>query len=398
MHTVIIGDTFPPMRTSGAVMLKDLADEFIAQGDTVTVIVPSDSQTVSVVEKIDGNLQVLFVKACKTKDIGYLQRTLAEFFNPFLMWARLRRFSPFLKNSVELVVWYSPSIFWGPLVKRIKGRWNCPSYLVLRDIFPDWALDLGLLTKLNPALHFFRQVANYQYHQADAIGVQSPNNLDYLVGQNSNLKNKLEVLWNWMREDNNKDSCTIRLSETVLKDKKVLVYAGNIGVAQGVDTFLKIIQAFAKHENIGFLFVGRGSEMDQLKTRVSEAKIKSVLFYPEIPSEQINDLYAQCNAGIIVLDKRHKTHNIPGKFVSYMHSGLPVFGVVNSGNDLISIVQDHGLGYLSDASKMTNLSSAADRFIRGLICDHKIHDRCKGIAGKLFSARRAVYAIKRYQS
>lgn len=232
MNIVIIGDTFPPMRTSGAVMLKDLADEFIAQGDTVTVIIPSDSQTVSVVEKIDGNLQVLFVKAFKTKDIGYFQRTLAEFFNPFFMWARLKRFSPFLKNSVELVVWYSPSIFWGPLVKRIKEQWNCPSYLVLRDIFPDWALDLGLLSKFNPALYFFSQVANYQYQQADAIGVQSPKNLDYLVGQNAKLKTKLGVLWNWMREDQNQARCTIRLSETLLKDKKVFVYAGNIGVVR----------------------------------------------------------------------------------------------------------------------------------------------------------------------
>lgn len=394
MHIVIIGDTFPPMRTSGAVMLKDLADEFIAQGDAVTVIIPSDSQSVSVVEKINGNLQVLFVKAFKTKDIGYLQRTLAEFINPFFMWARLKRFRPFLKNSVGLVVWYSPSIFWGPLVKRIKERWNCPSYLVLRDIFPDWALDLGLLTKFNPARHFFRQVANYQYHQADAIGVQSPNNLDYLVGQNPKLKTKLDVLWNWIREDQNQARCTIRLSETLLKDKQVFVYAGNIGVAQGVNTFLKIIQAFTEHENVGFLFVGRGSEMDQLQTMVSQAKIKNVLFYPEIPSEQINDLYAQCNAGIIVLDKRHKTHNIPGKFVSYMHSGLPVFGVVNPGNDLIDIVSGGALGYIGDSPEIDSLSCAADLFINSVFKDFQINQRCRDVGRSLFDSKDAVNTIK----
>ena len=394
MHIVIIGDAFPPMRTSGAVMLRDLSSEFTAQGDTVTAIIPSNSQTKAIVEKIHGNLQIIYVKAFKTKDTSYLIRTFSEFVNPFLIWIRLRNSKLFLQNSVNLVVWYSPSIFWGPLVKRIKKRWGCQSYLILRDIFPDWASDLGLLSKHNPALYFFRLAANYQYQQADAIGVQSPNNISYLLKQYPKLKIKLGVLWNWMHVEVDQPRCSIRLSETSLSDKKVFVYAGNIGVAQGISTFLNIIEAYSKFENVGFLFVGRGSEMSELKRRVSDAKFKNVLFYPEIPPEQINDLYVQCHAGIVVLDGRHRTHNIPGKFVSYMHAGLPVFGIVNLGNDLINIVRDFGLGYVGDSSTIDSILDAANLFIYNTLVEPGIKQRCKDFGMNFFGSERAVDSIK----
>jgi len=394
MHIVIIGDAFPPMRTSGAVMLRDLSSEFIAQGDTVTAIIPSNSQTKSIVEKIHGNLQIIYVKAFKTKDTSYLIRTFSEFVNPFLIWIRLRNSKLFLQNSVNLVVWYSPSIFWGPLVKRIKKRWGCQSYLILRDIFPDWASDLGLLSKHNPALYFFRLVANYQYQQADAIGVQSPNNISYLLKQYPKLKIKLGLLWNWMHVEVDQPRCSIRLSETSLSDKKVFVYAGNIGVAQGISTFLNIIEAYSKFENVGFLFVGRGSEMAELEKKVFNAKFQNVLFSPEIPPEQINDLYAQCDAGIIVLDRRHRTYNIPGKFVSYMQAGLPVFGIVNSGNDMIEMAKEFNLGFIGDSSSMDYLSESANYFISNTLADKRIKQRCRDFGMNLFSPENATATIK----
>ena len=121
MHITIIGDTFPPMRTSGAIMLKDLADEMVAQGHMVSVIVPSDTQTQGTIDDTQGVIRVLYVKALKTKDVGYLQRVISEFLNPYLMWFRLKIYKSFFLTKVDLIIWYSPTIFWGPLVKRIKN-------------------------------------------------------------------------------------------------------------------------------------------------------------------------------------------------------------------------------------------------------------------------------------
>jgi glycosyltransferase involved in cell wall biosynthesis len=394
MHIVIIGDTFPPMKTSGAFMLKDLADEFITQGDTVSVIIPSQSQDDLSIENVQGGLNLFQVKAFKTKDVSYVRRLFGEFANPYLMWSRLNRCNSFINSTVDLVVWYSPSIFWGPLVSRIKKRWGCPSYLILRDIFPDWAIHLGLISKFNPISYLLKLISRFQYQQANVIGVQSPNNRLYLAQNYPALTPKVSVLWNWMRKQELQEKCSIRIAETRLAGKSIFVYTGNIGVAQGVEVFLRIIKAFQNYDNIGFLFVGRGHEMIQLQQKVADDSLKNILFFPEIPSDQINDLYAQCCAGIIALDGRHKTHNIPGKFVSYMHAGLPVFGLVNPGNDLIQLVNDHHLGFIGNVSDPDDLSEVANKFINLHINQLSVHKRCKELGNNLFDSKRAVREIK----
>lgn len=394
MHIVIIGDAFPPMKTSGAIMLKDLAEEFIAQGDTVSVIVPCESQNIPIVENFYAGLKLFQVKAFKTKDVAYFERLLAELVNPYLMWVRLKDYKPFSKDSVDLVIWYSPSIFWGPLVKRIKNSWKCPSYLILRDIFPDWAIHLGVISKLNPISFLLKSISNFQFKQASVIGVQSPNNRIYLINNYPSTTDKVKVLWNWARSQVQQEKCSIRVSETSLAGKIVFVYTGNIGVAQGVEIFLKIIKAFEGNGKVGFLFVGRGSGLHELRGKVSDGQYRNVLFYPEIPSIQIENLYSQCHVGILALDTRHQTHNIPGKFVSYMRAGLPVFGLVNPGNDLIEMTKTSKLGFIGDVSNFADLSKAANSFITQELADENIRHRCKELGRNLFDSKKAVIEIK----
>lgn len=394
MHIVIIGDTFPPMKTSGAVMLNDLANELIAQGDTVSVIIPNESQDESIVKNVQKGLNLFQIKAFKTKDVSYVQRLVGEFANPYFMWSRLKNCDAFINGSVDLVIWYSPSIFWGPLVSQVKKRWRCPSYLILRDIFPDWAIHLGLISKFNPITYLLKLVAGFQYRQADVIGVQSPNNQHYLVKNYPAITPKVRVLWNWIQKQELQEACSIRVAETPLAGKSIFVYTGNIGVAQGVEVFLRIIKAFQGSDNIGFLFVGRGLEMIQLQKKVADERFKNVLFFPEIPSEQINDLYSQCHVGILALDARHKTHNIPGKFVSYMHAGLPVFGLVNPGNDLIEMASTFNVGFIGDASSRESLSKVANSFMENDLADANIRQRCQDLSWNLFNSKNAADQIK----
>jgi glycosyltransferase involved in cell wall biosynthesis len=385
MHIVIIGDTYPPMKTSGAVMLKDLADAFKAQSHAVTVIVPSSSQKKPVHQEVLDGINILNVKAFKTKDVSNIQRAMAEFINPFMMWSKLKYHPLFVSSKFDLIVWYSPTIFWGTLVRRIKKNWNCKSYLILRDIFPDWAVDLKVIGRVNPAYYFFKLIARYQYEQADIIGLQSPNSKLYFVSKYRQLSNKARVLWNWV--DINKienDKCTIKIAKTKLAGKKIFVYAGNVGLAQGINTFLGLIAKFNSREDIGFLFVGRGTEMQALKKHISKNGNTNVLFFPEIPATQLKDLYSQCHVGLIVLDSRHNTHNIPGKFLSYMVAGLPVFGLVNKGNDLLDLVDSYSVGFLKSSLDDLLTIELANKFFDNLSDDLMISSRCEDLARKLF--------------
>ena len=356
MHILIIGDTYPPMKTSGAVMIGDLAQELKSRLYSVSVVVPGGSQSESVIDVIQDGVRVISIKALRTKDIPYIRRVFAEFLNPFLIWTVIAKENLFKGKSIDLVIWYSPSIFWGPLVKRIKNYWGCKAYLVLRDIFPDWAIDLDLL-RSNAIAYVLKRIALYQYGQADLIGVQSPANLEYFIRNNPGLKNKTEVLWNWIRPERERD-CSIELKKTTLVNKRIGVYAGNIGVAQGVEYFLRIARVITENPEFGLVFIGRGAEMANLKESIAQEKIQNVLFFEEIEPEEISNLYKQCDFGILLLDPRHKTHNIPGKFISYIHAGIPTFGLVEEENDLLEMVNIYRVGMLSSDYSTEGVSNA----------------------------------------
>ena len=85
MKIVLIADTFPPLRTSGAVQLRDLSREFVRQGHSLTVMLPTSGMDEPwALEDFDG-VQVLRLRAPRTKDINYVQRTLGEFFMPLIL-------------------------------------------------------------------------------------------------------------------------------------------------------------------------------------------------------------------------------------------------------------------------------------------------------------------------
>ena len=175
MRIALIADVYPPTRTSAAVQIRDLSAEFVAQGHAVVVLVPDATiDEPWSVEDING-VQVLRLKAFQTKDIGYVRRTVAEFLMPFIM-VRNFRHSPFADVHWDGVVWYSPTIFLGPIANALKKSSHCRSYLIIRDIFPEWAVDMGLLGRGLP-YGFFKAIERFQYSVADVIGVQTPANL-----------------------------------------------------------------------------------------------------------------------------------------------------------------------------------------------------------------------------
>lgn len=391
MNVLIITDTYPPLRTSGAQQIYDLGQAFIQEHHQVTIVIPDPNQSQSIDIQAQEGVQVVRVKCFQTKDVNYIQRTFAEFINPFLIWRHLKSSTQIINKKVDGVIWYSPSIFWGPLVKRLKAHYQCKSYLILRDIFPDWALDLGIIKK-GPAFWFLKAVEKFQYQQADRIGVQTPNSLMYFVNQHPNLKDKSEVLWIWIGETKVKP-CSVDLSQTTLSGRSIFVYAGNMGVAQNMDCLIDLASELKDRQDIGFIFVGRGSEVTRLRKRVSDESLVNTLFFDEIDADEITALYAQCKVGMMTLDSRHTTHNIPGKFLSYLQSHLWVFAQVNSGNDLIALVKENQLGVCSSNLALEGLGKQALKIIEAIDSKGSIADQCNQVIDQYFSNNKACQQI-----
>ena len=386
MRIALITDTYPPLRNSGAVQLRDLSREFVRQGHQPTVIWPSaDIDKEWLLEEAEG-VQVLRLKAPRTKDISYVRRTINEFLMPFVMLRNFRS-SPLSAQYWDGVIWYSPSIFHGPMVRALKKSSSCRSYLILRDIFPEWAADMGLMSK-GLIYQAFKLIAYYQYSVADVIGVQTLGNRTYFASSDR----RVEVLHNWLA--NAPDvGCSISINQTVLAGRKIFVYAGNMGVAQGMGILLELAERLKQQSDIGFLFVGRGSDAQRLRAEAKQRALDNVVFFDEIDPDEIPGLYAQCHAGLVALDPRHKTHNIPGKFLSYMQAGLPVLASINPGNDLVELITTEQVGLVCTDTSAVSMAANAVELIESLGTDSGFKNRCERLASRLFSPEVAVKQI-----
>jgi glycosyltransferase involved in cell wall biosynthesis len=389
MRLAMIVDTYVPARISGALQLRDLGIEMLRQGHAVTVIVPAPELTTPhLLERLDG-VEVLRVRTAQTKDVGKARRALAEFLLPFALLRGLRA-SPLRDVRWDGIVWYSPTIFLGPIVKALKRRDGCRGYLILRDLFPDWAVDAGVLRK-GLAYRFFKWVERYQYYVADVIGVQTPANVP-LVRTDNHGAARIEVLNNWLA-DPVVSAGGVDLAATRLAGRTVFGYTGNMGAAQGMDGLIDLATRMRNRSDVGFVFVGRGSDVPRLRAMATQRGLDNVLFLDEVDSSWIPGLLAQCHVGLIALDPRHTTHNIPGKLLTYLRAGLPVLARINPGNDLEAVVNDEGVGYAVAGDSLDALHAHAEQLAADVDLRHYMSARGRALAERMFSPESAVRQV-----
>jgi glycosyltransferase involved in cell wall biosynthesis len=390
----LISTDYPPLRTSAAVQLRDLARQFAALGHRPVVIVPSSTSAKPwTVERLDG-IEVLRVAAPPTRAASFVRRALAEMWLPFAMYRNIRK-SPFRRAQWDIVAWYSPPIFFGPLIWKLRYNSGARTYLILRDIFPEWAVDLGLVRK-GPVYLVFKAVAAFQYAVSEVIGVQTPSNLAYL-SRWASPRRRVEVLHNWLAVTPD-IGCSIAIGKTALAGRKIFVYIGNMGVAQGMDIFIELIQSLRHREDIGFLFVGRGSEFPKLEAEKTSRELNNALFFDEIDSSEIPGLLAQCQVGLVALHPDHRTHNIPGKFVSYVHYGLPVLARVNAGTDLERIIEEEGVGKVYAGNSVDELKRLAEQLADNAVLRHSMSERGRQLGSRMFSPETAARQIVALQA
>ena len=283
---------------------------------------------------------------------GNIRRALAELaLSPTMAWRMLQ--SGILKQPLDAVIWYSPSIFWGPLVKYLRRSKRLKTYLILRDVFPEWAVDVGVMRR-GMAYQFFKVFEKLQYNQADVIAIQSEKTRPYLHTLLKNKTPKIEFLLCWLRDLDRKSNYDLTFPASLL-GKKVCIYTGNMGVAQDTGVFLDLAKMTLDRPDIGYLFIGRGTDVASLKRRAADEGITNVIFQDEVASAVLPDLLTQADVGLVSLELSHKTDNVPGKFVGYTRSALPVLASMNTDNDLTRVINGRQIGYATDTRDLNIL-------------------------------------------
>jgi glycosyltransferase involved in cell wall biosynthesis len=241
----------------------------------------------------------------------------------------------------------------------------------LRDIFPQWALEAGVL---RPGLiyEYFRRKETDQYDNADVIGVQSPGDLTYFANNFADRDYRLDVLHNWTAKRENGLPKTDYRTRLGLQNKVVFFYGGSLGVAQDVDNIIRLASGLADHKDIRFLLVGSGTEVPRMQKVIAQKALKNVLLLLPIEQREYLAMVGEFDVGLITLDRRLTNHNIPGKLLAYLYWGIPVLASINPGNDLFKLIKENVAGICVENGKDQEFRDAAiklssDRPLRRLM-------------------------------
>jgi O26-antigen biosynthesis N-acetyl-L-fucosamine transferase len=344
MRILLLVVYYLPSTMSSAKLIHDLAVELYRQGHEPVVLAPDENLNSDCEISNEDNIEIVRIKTGRIKSAPKIFRAVNEIRLSRVLWRKGEKYLK--KNRFDLIVYYSPTIFFGAFVKQAKSYYGCPSYLILRDIFPKWALDAGVI-KEGLIYRYFRRKEIEQYDVADIIGVQSPANLSYFTEDGILTKYTIEVLYNWtMLEENNIPVSHYR-EKFGLNGKIVFFYGGNIGVAQDIDNIVRLAESIRDETKAHFLLVGDGSEFDRLKSIIDEKRLSNMMIHEAVDQEQYLAMLSEFDIGLISLDKKLKTRNLPGKMLGYMYHSLPSLASINPGNDLKEIFEEHEAGLVS---------------------------------------------------
>lgn len=316
--------------------MRDLAATLGRMGHQCTVVTPHHLGRQQLELHKDDLYSVLRIRSAPLKRINLIRRALNEILLSAQMWSGYKK-SKVAQEPVDGIVFYSPSIFFGRFVAKLKAHHGCKAYLILRDVFPDWAADLGVMSK-GPHYWLFKGFARYQYSVADRIGIEAASNRRYFDASDE----RIEILSNWIDLDT--ESVQEAEIPSSLAGKKVLVYAGNMGVAQDMDNLLRLARSLMPRNDCAILFIGDGTVRPRMEAEARQQGLTNVVFHAEVDPRLLCRILRRCDLGLISLDRRLKTHNVPGKLLSYLQAGLPVIASINPGNELRSIIEEAGAG------------------------------------------------------
>lgn len=260
----------------------------------------------------------------------------------------------------DLVLYSTPPITFCKAIEYVKKRDNAKSYLLLKDIFPQNAVDIGILSKYGwkgIIYRYFRKKEKRLYQISDYIGCMSPANVNYLLKHNPNIDSEIvEVCPNSVEViDKSIDEATkikIRNKYGIPLNKTIFIYGGNLGKPQGIDFLIECLKSQAENEKVFFLIVGDGTEYGKIQEYINVDTPSNVRLMKRIPKEDYDIMVAACDVGMIFLDHRFTIPNFPSRLLSYMQAKIPVLACTDPNTDVGKIILEENVGWWCESDSV----------------------------------------------
>ena len=328
---------------------SDLMREFIKRGNDVYIASPTERRFGKPTHLIDSpNCHILKIRTLNIQKTNIVEKGIGT----LLLESQFdRAIHKYWGNvNFDLVLYATPPITFNKVIERVKKRCGCRSYLMLKDIFPQNAVDLGMM-KQGSLLHkLFRSKEERLYRISDRIGCMSPANCDYVIKHNPSVdQNKVELCPNAVEPIELPELSQAERNELLSKfaiptDKTLFIYGGNLGKPQGIDFLLKVVETNEKNSNSHIVIVGSGTEYNRIAQWFIEHKPSNATLLSALPKNEYDRLIRACQVGLIFLDPRFTIPNFPSRLLSYLENSMPVLLATDANTDMGRIAEREGFG------------------------------------------------------
>lgn len=346
-------------------LFVDLIREFKKNDHEITVICPNERRMKQKTKIIlDEGIQFLKVKTGNITKTNVIEKGISTILIE-------RQFIRAIKKNLyrtrfDLVIYSTPPVTFAKVISYIKRNHNCFSYLMLKDIFPQNAVDLHLMSQKSLIYRFFKYKEKELYAVSDYIGCTSNANIEYVQKHNTKIDiNKIELFPNSIEprplvKDSNE--LNLRKKFGIPAEALLLIYGGNIGIPQGVE-FIKEILKASNNKNLYYLIIGSGTKFIDLRDFIANNKIDYVRIINNIPSNEYWEYIRQCDIGLIFLDNRFTVPNTPARLTYYMEAGLPILAATDEATDINHIFGQAKCGFWSKSGDLISFFSNVEKLM-----------------------------------
>lgn len=347
----------------------DLMREFASHGHSVYIVSPTErrEQKPSSLTK-EGNVHFLNVRTLNVQKTNIFEKGIATLSIEPLFFRGVKKY--FSNVKFDLVLYSTPPITFTKVIKYIKKKDGARSYLLLKDIFPQNAVDMKMMSQTGLIYRFFRYKEKELYRVSDVIGCMSEANRQYLYQHNPGIeKGKVEVNPNSIEpvpvtEYSALQKAEIKRRYQIPDDRKVFLYGGNLGIPQGIDFLLETIASTGKDHRMFFLIVGSGTEYERIRHWFATTRPKNALLIYGLPKAEYDDVCKIADVGMVFLHRDFTIPNFPSRLLSYLENRLPVLVAADPNTDIGREVEAHGCGISLLSGDLLAMLGALDQFCR----------------------------------
>ncbi len=354
----------------------DLLREFIKDGHFVYMVSPLE-------RRHRKKTHIVFEEKCTLLKVrvGNIQKTnvIEKGISTVLLESQfVKAIRKYCNNQFDLVLYSTPPITLVKVINFIKQRNNATSYLLLKDIFPQNAVDLGMLTKSGIKgfiYNYFRRKEKKLYLLSNYIGCMSQANVDYIIKNNPTIiPQYVEVCPNTIDplilDKDDEKIRSIRLKHSIPLDRTVFIYGGNLGRPQGIDYFIQCLKENQNQLKVFFVIIGSGTDYVKIEQFIENEQPENVLLLRQLPKKEYDILVNSCDVGLIFLDHRFTIPNFPSRLLSYMQASMPVIAATDISTDIGQVIVNGEFGYWCESKD----TACFNKYIMSL-CDPNLRKR-----------------------